>query len=694
MSNPLLEEHTLPPFSAICPEHIEPALTQVLTENRAHLAELLSHNGPYTWENLLQPLEEMEDRLDKLWSPISHLHGVAQSKALREAYNACLPKLTAYHTELAQNETLYHTIRAIAASPAYTQLNVAQQKVITNQLRDFELSGIALPPEKKQRYAAIQEQLAKLTTRFEEYVLDATEAWEHHITDQNELTGIPDHILTTAAAAAQQKNLTGWLLTLDFPCYYAVVSYAHNRTLRQHIYTAYVTRASDQGPCAGRFDNSSVMIEILNLRHELSQLLNRKNYAELALAKRMVKQPHIALDFLHQLAQRAHKKGSLELQELKQFAHEVDKISELQPWDIAYYSEKLRERTFGINDEALRPYFPVEQVLQGLFTVVERLYGMQVVKTENQDVWHPDVRFYSIYDQQKQLRGQFYLDLYARKQKRAGAWMDECRTRRRLRKNEIQIPVAYLICNLTPPNEGKPALLTHDEVLTLFHEFGHGLHHMLTQVDYADISGINGVAWDAVELPSQFMEFFLWQKEALNLISNHYQLNEPIPDELFQRLWTSKNFNSGLGLLRQIEFALFDFRLHLEFDPTKGLAQIQNTLDETRTEVAVVPIAPFNRFQHSFSHIFAGGYAAGYYSYLWAEMLASDAFAKFEEHGIFDRATGEAFLHTILEQGGTQDALELFTAFRGRTPTIDALLRHYNITKVDNSTAKVDNTGQ
>lgn len=669
--------NTLPAFSKIKLDQIEPQLSQLLTENRAQIAKLLTDSSTYTWKNLAEPLEELQDRLSRFWSPISNLNAVAQSPELRVVYNNCLPLLTAYATELEQNETLYQAYLALEKQAE--TLDKAQQKTIQDQLRDFRLAGVALPSTQKQRYAAIQTRLAELATKFEENILDATESWTYHTEDKTELTGIPAHVLEKAHALATEKKLTGWVLTLDMPCYLPVMSYADNRALREKMYTAYVTRASDQGPQAGRFDNSNVMTEILSLKQELSTLLGMQNYAEYSLATKMVKQPTQVLRFLTELVERVQPRAVKEIEELKNLAHSSSDITELAAWDVGYYSEKLREKQYGINDELLRPYFPIDQVLHGMFALVQQLYGMQITENKNIDGWHPDVRFFTIHDAEQQLRGQFYLDLYARNQKRGGAWMDDCHDRRRLTNGTIQTPVAYLVCNLTPPGANTPALLTHDEVHTLFHEFGHGLHHMLTQIDYSPVSGIHGVAWDAVELPSQFMEFFLWEKPVIDQVSKHYQTGEHLPDELFQRLLAAKNFHSALALLRQLQFALFDFRLHLEFVPSQSATQVQKILDEIRKTTSALPTPKFNRFQHSFSHIFAGGYAAGYYSYLWAEMLASDAFAKFQEEGIFNPEVGLSFLKNILEKGGSDEALNLFIAFRGREPKIDALLKQHGI---------------
>lgn len=670
--------NTLPLFDKINPATIESELEELLTENRARITALLTNLSQYTLEELMLPLAVLSDRLDNFWSPISHLHSVKQSPDLREAYHHCLPKLITYTTELSQNEQLYDAIKKLSESTHYTKLDPTQKKLIQDELRDFHLAGVDLSTDAKKRYSEIKTRLAQLTTKFEENLLDATTDWTLHITSQNELTGIPPHTLIAAQQAAKEKNLSGWLLTLDYPCYQSVISYANDRLLREKIYRAYTTRASDQSD-TNKFNNNPVMTEILQLRHELSALLGFNNYGELSLATKMVKKPEQVLDFLQQLVCHAKPKAQQELNELTKFAQQLDGINHLESWDIAYYSEKLQQQRYGIDDETLRPYFPIEQVLTGLFTLTEKLYGMHIEEIKNVPIWHDDVRFFEIRDSQHQLRGQFYLDLYARPQKREGAWMDDCASRWRLPDNTIQTPIAYLICNLTPPNQGKPALLTHDEALTLFHEFGHGLHHMLTKVDYLGVSGIDGVAWDAVELPSQFMECFAWEKPVLDTISKHYQTGTSLPENLLQALRDAKNFHSGLHLVRQLEFALFDFKLHLNNNENISTEQIQRLLDEVRATTSVIIPPKFNRFQNSFSHIFAGGYAAGYYSYLWAEMLSSDAFGTFSENGIFDQKTGLAFLHNILEKGGSEEAIDLFIAFRGRAPKIDALLKQYGI---------------
>ena len=676
--NPLLTMTGLPPFSRISAEHVEPAIDTLLAENRKTVDELLAATEDYTWDNLIQPLEDMDDRLSRLWSPISHMNSVVNSEALRAAYNACLPKLSEYGTEMGQNVRLYQAYKAIRDSKQYEQLDTAQKKVIDNALRDFHLSGVDLPDDKKARFKKIQQQLSQLTTKFEENVLDATQGWTKHIDDETRLAGLPESACAMAKQAATQKQLNGWLFTLDFPSYFAVMTYADDRELRSEMHQAYVTRASDQGPNAGKWDNSELMEEILALRHELAQLLGYQTYAERSLVTKMADTPERVLGFLHDLAKRSKPVADKELHELEAFAHNEHGVAKLEPWDIGYYSEKLRQHTYAISQEELKPYFPETSVIPGMFEVVKRLYGMHIQMVDSVDVWNPDVRFYEIRDEQGTLRGEFYLDLYARENKRGGAWMDDCIGRKRNADNSIQTPVAYLTCNLTPPIGDDPALFTHDEVITLFHEFGHGLHHMLTRIDHVGVSGINGVAWDAVELPSQFMENWCWEKEALDLIAEHYQTGEDIPEEMYHKMYAAKNFQAGMQMVRQLEFSLFDFRMHHEYVPGKG-AHIQQILDEVRQEVAVIKPAPYNRFQHGFTHIFAGGYAAGYYSYKWAEVLSADAFSLFEEEGIFNHQTGLRFLHAVLEKGGTREPMDLFVEFRGREPEIDALLRHSGI---------------
>lgn len=677
MSNPLLENHHLPPFSAIKAEHVEPAIDQVLEIARNKIDTILGTLSAPSWETLVQPMEDMDALIDSVWSPVSHMNSVVNSEALRQAYNACLPKLSEFSTELGQNETLYQAYKAIAEGSEYDKLDVAQKKVIDNAIRDFRLSGVELDQQKRDEFKKLSQQLTERTAKFEENLLDATHAWRKHITDEALLSGLPPSTVEMAAQMAKRDGLEGWLFTLDFPSYMPVMTYADNRELREEMYTAFATKASDQGPSAGKWDNTEVMQNILNLRHQLANLLGFANHAERSLATKMARSPDQVLDFLMDLAKRSKPIAENEYAELRAFAKVTADQGELASWDVSYFAEKLRQQRYDISQEELKPYFPEDKVVNGLFAVVNRLYGLEIRERDDVDVWHKDVRFFEIIADDGSVRAQFYLDLYARQHKRGGAWMDECKVRRRTATG-IEIPVAFLTCNFSEPVGDKPALFTHDEVTTLFHEFGHGLHHMLTKIEYAGVSGINGVAWDAVELPSQFMENWCWEREALDLISGHYETGEKLPDELFDKMIAARNFQSAMMMLRQLEFSLFDFRLHLEFEPNKP-EQIDTILQQVRDEVAVVKPPKFNRFAHSFSHIFAGGYAAGYYSYKWAEVLSADAFSKFEEKGIFDRQTGQEFLEAILEQGGSREPMELFIEFRGREPQIDALLRHSGI---------------
>ena len=678
MTNPLLSATDLPSFAAIQPEHVEPALDQVLADNRAELERLLAANAVYSWDNLIYPLEALDDRLNKVWSPVSHLQAVCDSEALRAAYNACLPKLSAYHSELGQHTGLYRAYRQIADGPEYTQLNPAQRKVIDDALRDFRLSGIALPPEQQNRYQQIQQELAQLNAKVSENVLDATQAWTKHLTDATQLAGLPDSALALARQAAQQKGLDGWLLTLELPSYLPVLNYADDRALRRELYDAYCTRASEQGPHAGQWDNGPVIERILALRHELAQLLDFHDYAEYSLATKMADSPNQVLAFLNDLAGRAKPQAQQELNQLREFAYNQFGQDDLQAWDIGYYAEKLRLHRYQLSQEELRPYFPITRVLPGLFGVAERLFGITVRPLDGIETWHPDVQVYEIIDAVGIPRGRFYLDLYARSHKRGGAWMDGCLARRRL-GDAIRRPAAYLVCNFTPSVGDAPALLTHNEVVTMFHEFGHGLHHLLTTIDYLPVAGIHGVEWDAVELPSQFLENWCWSREALALLAGHYQTGESLPDELYQRMLAAKHFQAGIFLARQLEFALFDLRLHHDYDPISG-GRVLEMLNTVRQQVAVIFPPDYNRFPNAFTHIFSGGYAAGYYSYKWAEVLSADAFSAFEENGIFDAATGARFKESILEVGGSRPAMTNFIKFRGREPQIGPLLRLSGIT--------------
>ncbi|WP_323970534.1 oligopeptidase A [Aeromonas veronii] len=678
MNNPLLTMDSLPPFSQIKPEQVQPAVIQAIADCKQKISDVLAQRDPHTWDSLIAPLEEVNDRLSRIWSPVSHLNSVLNSEALREAHDACLPLLSEFQTYVGQHEGLYQAYLALSQSDDFPLLSGAQRKEIQNTLRDFRLSGIGLPAEAQQRYGEIQARLSELASRFSNNVLDATQGWHKLVGDEAELAGLPESVRAAARQMAELKGKEGWLFTLDIPSYLPVMMYADNRELRAEMYEAFTTRASDQGPNAGKWDNSAIMSELLTLRRELAQLLGFANYAELSLATKMADKTEQVVSFLTDLAAKSLPQGKAELEEIRAFAAEQHSQSELAAWDLAYYAEKLKQHKFSISDEQLRPYFPASKVVKGLFEVVKRVFGMKVRERLGIDTWHPDVRFYDIFDADDELRGSFYLDLYAREHKQGGAWMDVCLGRRYRQDGSLQKPVAYLTCNFNGPVDGKPALFTHNEVVTLFHEFGHGIHHMLTRIDVAGVAGINGVAWDAVELPSQFLENWCWESEALAFISGHYETGEPLPADLLEKMLTARNFQAAMQMLRQLEFALFDFRLHQEFDPANP-AQLPALLDEVRSQVAVMTPPAFNRFQHSFSHIFAGGYAAGYYSYKWAEVLSADAFSRFEEEGIFNPATGQSFLKNILEKGGSKEPMELFRAFRGREPKVDALLRHSGI---------------
>jgi len=678
MNNPLLQTDGLPLFSSITPLNVEPAVDQLLKDNRAEIQSLLKNNQTVSWENTLQPMEDLDDRLNRVWSPASHLHSVADNDELRQAYNACLPKLSDYATEMGQNKDLYLAYKSVSESEDYASLDDAQKKIIENSLREFRLSGVELEKEDQQEYKKIKQQLSLLQTKFEENLLDATHAWTKHVTDKYTLNGLPESTLALAKQRAKEEDKQGWLFTLDFPSYMPVMQYADNESLRKEMYEAYITRASDQGPHAGQWDNSGLMNEILALRCRQAQLLGYESYAHYSLARKMANDTNEVLEFLNDLALRSKDMAIQELKALEEYAKSEFGLDVLEAWDMAYYAEQLRQHKYDLSQEELRPYFPAPQVIDGLFTIVNRLYGIEVKEREHVEVWNKDVRFFDIFDETGSLRGGFYIDLYARSGKRGGAWMDECIVRKKS-GSDTQAPIAYITCNFTPPVGEDPALLTHDEVITLFHEFGHGLHHMLTLVDYPSVSGINGVPWDAVELPSQFMENWCWEREALDLIARHYQSGDLISDDIFEKMIAARNFQTGMQMVRQLEFSLFDFRLHLEYD-SKSPTDIQSLLDDVRQQVAVVIPYKYNRFQHSFSHIFAGGYAAGYYSYKWAEVLSADAFSKFEEDGIFNKNTGNAFLHSILEQGGVKEPMDMFVNFRGRKPSIDALLKHSGIT--------------
>ncbi|MGF1710851.1 oligopeptidase A [Vibrio kagoshimensis] len=678
MSNPLLTFTDLPPFSKISPEHVKPAVEQVIADCRKKIEQVLEGNTSPTWDNLVAPIDEVDDRLGRIWSPVSHMNSVVNSDELRDAYESCLPILSEYGTWVGQHKGLFEAYKSIKASDEFATLTQAQKKTITDALRDFELSGIGLPADEQYRYGEISKRMSELGSQFSNNVLDATMGWSKHITDVAELAGMPESALAAAKATAESKELEGYLLTLDIPSYLPVMTYCDSQELRRELYEAYVTRASDRGPNAGKWDNSELITEQLKLRHEIARMLGFTTYSEKSLSTKMAETSDQVLGFLNNLAVKAKPQGEKEVEELRQFAEKEFGVANLELWDIAYYSEKQKQNLFEISDEELRPYFPEAKAVSGLFEVLNRVFGMSVKERTDVDTWHESVRFFDIFDATNTLRGSFYLDLYAREHKRGGAWMDDCRGRRITESGELQTPVAYLTCNFNKPVGDKPALFTHDEVVTLFHEFGHGIHHMLTQVEAGAVAGINGVPWDAVELPSQFLENWCWEEEALAFISGHFETGEALPKEMLEKMLAAKNFQSAMFILRQLELGLFDFTLHAEYDPEIG-ARVLETLQDVKAKVAVLPSVEWNRFSHSFGHIFAGGYSAGYYSYLWAEVLSADAFSAFEEEGIFNEATGQRFLNNILEMGGSEEPMELFKRFRGREPQIDAMLRHAGI---------------
>lgn len=665
----------LPLFSAITPDSIKPAIEKAIAACKADVEAVVASED-YSYQNLVHRLEESDDALSKMWSPVSHMNSVVSSDELREAHDACLPLLSEFGTWMGQHEGLFNAYQALKASDEFATLSEEQQKLVNDAIRDFTLSGIALPAEEKQRYAEIKAKLSELSSTFSNNVMDATMGWTKLVTDESELSGMPESALEAAAHAAKQKDQEGWLFTLDIPSYLPVMLYANNRDLREEMYRAYVTKASEQGPNAGQWDNTAIIQETLKLRTELASMLDFKSYAERSLATKMADTPDKVIGFLRDLAAKSKPQAEKELKEVTQYAKEKHGVETLKAWDMPYYSEKLKQDKYTISDEMLRPYFPENKVLTGLFEVVQRLFGLTITERKNVDIWHDDVRFFEIFDSADNHRGSFYLDLYARAKKRGGAWMDECRVRRYRLNGELQLPVAYLTCNFNAPVGDKPALFTHDEVVTLFHEFGHGIHHMLTQMSVAGVSGINGVPWDAVELPSQFLENWCWEKEALSFLSGHFETGEPLPADLLERMLAARDYQSAMQMVRQLEFSLFDFLLHMQDGAS---ADVQQTLDDVRKEVAVVIPPEFNRFQNSFGHIFAGGYAAGYYSYKWAEVLSADAYSKFEEDGIFNNETGRSFLNNVLEMGGSREPMDLFVAFRGREPQVDALLRHSGI---------------
>jgi len=669
--NPLLDFSGLPRFADFKPEYVTPALDALLAENRELVARLVDPAVPATWNDFVEPMENANERLSRAWGQVGHLNAVMNSPELREAYNGNLSRLSQYYTELSQHEGLFAKFKALRASAEYQGLSPAQHRIVDNELRDFRLGGAELRADQKPRFKEIRDHLSRISSRFSDNVLDATNAFGHLITDERVLAGLPEDVVAAAREAAQADGQAGWKFTLHAPSYIPVLQYADNRTLRELMYRAYVTRASEFGK--PEWDNTPLIMEILALRREMAELLGFDSYAHYSLEPKMAESPQQVLDFLHQLAARARPYARRDLQEVHDFARESLGLAELEIWDLAYASEKLRIARYAFSDQEVKEYFPETTVVPGMFELVSRLYGLKIEPAQA-PLWNPDVRFYSIRDTAGTLIGQFYLDLYARPSKRGGAWMDDAITRRRLR-DRVQVPVAYLNCNFSPPVGGKPALFTHDEVITLYHEFGHGLHHLLTRVDYLGVAGINGVEWDAVELPSQFMENFCWEWDVVAPMTRHVKTGKRIPRALFDKMLAAKNFQSGMQTVRQLEFALFDLHIHHDYRAESGKTVLV-LLDDIRDQVAVVKPPAYNRFPNNFSHIFAGGYAAGYYSYKWAEVLSADAYSLFEENGVLDPDTGKLFWNEILGVGGSRSALESFKAFRGREPKIDALLRH------------------
>jgi oligopeptidase A len=669
--NPLLDFSGLPRFNDFHTENVTPAVDALLAENRALTERMVASDVPATWDDFVEPQEDANERLGRAWGQVGHLNAVMNSPELREVYNANLPKITQYYTEISQHQGLFEKFKTLRNSAEFERLTPAQKRIVENELRDFRLGGAELVVADKARFMAIRERLSQLSSRFSDNLLDATNAFSHRVTETSDVSGIPEDVLQTAREAAEADQHKGWKFTLHAPSYLPVLQYADHRPLRELMYRGYVTRASEFGN--SEWDNTPLISEILKLRREMAQLLGFGSYAEYSLTAKMADSPQQVLEFLDELAVRAKPYAVRDLEEVSAFARAELGIDKLEAWDLAYASEKLRVSRYAFSDQEVKQYFPETTVMPGMFKVIETLYGLTIEPAEA-PLWHPDVRFYAIRDRAGALVGEFYVDLYARPTKRGGAWMDEAITRRR-KEGGIQVPVAYLNCNFSAPVGGKPAVFTHDEVITLFHEFGHGLHHLLTRVDYLGVSGINGVEWDAVELPSQFMENFTWEWDVVEPMTRHVDTGARLPRALFDKMVAAKNFQSGLHTVRQLEFSLFDLHLHYDFDPAGAMTPLQ-LLDQVRSRVTVVLPPPYNRFPNNFSHIFAGGYAAGYYSYKWAEVLSADAYSLFEEHGVLDPETGKRFWNEILGVGGSRPAIESFVAFRGREPKIDALLRH------------------
>ena len=671
-----MEKNKLPNFRDIDTKNILPELNHLIELARSTLEEAIKKKI-FTYDSLAALREELEDSIDNFWSPISHLQAVCSEEALRKVYAEGLLEITKLHTEMDQDLDLFLAYEEIRDSKAFSDLSIPKQKAVTNAIKDFHLTGVSLSASEKAKLLDLKSSLSTLSTTFSNNVLDSTQEWQKTVANVEELSGVPENALSLMSQAALQKGSEGYLVTLDIPTYLAIVTHCDNRDLRKEIYLAYGTRCSKVGPGGERFDNTEIIYEVLEKRRDLAEVLGFKNYAEFSVSKKMAGSPEEVLSFLRQLGRKAKPQAEEEMKLVESHAKNNHSLDEIEPWDVAYYSEKLKQDLFEISDELLRPFFPVPRVLEGMFEVARRLFEIDIKENNTLATWHDDVLTFDIKRGHKVVAS-FYLDLYARENKRGGAWMAECRAKRIRLKGGLQKPVAFLTCNFSGPIGTNAALLSHQEVITLFHEFGHGLHHMLTKVEVASVSGINGVCWDAVELPSQFMENYCWESEALAFISGHNETQEPLPEDVLQKLTAAKNFNSALALVRQIEFALFDMRIHMEFDPDKE-GQVANILSEVRDEVSVIKPPDGYSFENSFSHIFAGGYAAGYYSYKWSEVLSADAFSKFLESGIFNRQTGEKFLYSILEKGGSEDAGDLFAEFMGREPRIDALLKQSGI---------------
>ena len=667
----LMQELKLPNFTQFDAKQIPSQLEQQLANSKQAIAALLQQSKP-SYQQLVPPLEQIDDAIGELWGPLSHLHSVANTDEVREAYDACLPLVTEFSTWLSQNETLYSALQQLADSDEFAQLNQAQQQDIELQLRDFRLAGVALSAADKQAYAQLKQELAQLSAQFSNQLMDATDAWSMQLDNTERLQGLPESALAQAQQLAQSKDQQGYMLNLDFACYFAVMSFADDRELRRSLYEAFNTRASDQGPHAGKYDNSSLMEELVSKRHALANLVGFDNYADYSVASKMADSGDQVLGFLEDLAQQCKPLAEQEMAQLQAFASEQGG-PQLEAWDVGYYSEKLRQARYDLSQEALKPYFALPKVQAGLFAIVERLFGIQVEAVGGVPTWHDDVSFYRI-SRNGNAVGYFYFDLFAREQKRGGAWMNDCRGRQVLADGQQQLPVAYLVCNFAPATADKPALLTHSDVVTLFHEFGHGLHHMLTNISVAGVSGINGVPWDAVELPSQMLENWAWEKESLMMFARHYETDELLPADLLQKMLAAKHFQSAMFMVRQLEFGLFDLRLHRHYD-ADAPQSVQQVLDQVRQQVAVVSPPSWNRFQHGFAHIFAGGYSAGYYSYMWADVLAADVFERFLADGIFNQQTGQDYWQKLLGQGGSKGAMALFVDFMGREPDVAALIR-------------------